>query len=207
MDKEKILKEYFKNYNLENKDFEYMVEKSYFKEFNKNTILDDCLGFVIVLKGGFRAFILGQNAKEITVFKLKQNEECVICSHCILETISYNLTLESFDDTQILVVPVKLYSQLKDKYPLIANYTLNLIAKRFNSLINILEQALFTPLHHRVKMFLKENAKEGKITFTHEEIALHLGSTREVISRILKTMQKEGFIQQNRKEITLLKDL
>ncbi|MIA78177.1 helix-turn-helix domain-containing protein, partial [Campylobacter coli] len=41
----------------------------------------------------------------------------------------------------------------------------------------------------------------------HEEIALHLGSTREVISRILKTMQKEGFVQQNRKEITLLKDL
>lgn len=77
MDKEKILKEYFKNYNLENKDFEAMVEKSYFKEFDKNTILDDCLGFVIVLKGGFRAFILGQNAKEITVFKLKQNEECV----------------------------------------------------------------------------------------------------------------------------------
>ncbi|EGI8199184.1 Crp/Fnr family transcriptional regulator, partial [Campylobacter coli] len=111
------------------------------------------------------------------------------------------------EDTQILIVPVKIYSQLKDKYPLIANYTLNLIAKRFNSLINILEQALFTPLHHRVKMFLKENAKEGKITFTHEEIALHLGSTREVISRILKTMQKEGFIQQNRKEITLLKDL
>ncbi|EPE6665508.1 Crp/Fnr family transcriptional regulator [Campylobacter coli] len=207
MDKEKILKEYFKNYNLENKDFEAMMEKSYFKEFDKNTILDDCLGFVIVLKGGFRAFILGQNAKEITVFKLKQNEECVICSHCIFETISYNLTLESFEDTQILIVPVKIYSQLKDKYPLIANYTLNLIAKRFNSLINILEQALFTPLHHRVKMFLKENAKEGKITFTHEEIALHLGSTREVISRILKTMQKEGFIQQNRKEITLLKDL
>ncbi|EAJ0362392.1 Crp/Fnr family transcriptional regulator [Campylobacter coli] len=207
MDKEKILKEYFKNYNLENKDFEAMVEKSYFKEFDKNTILDDCLGFVIVLKGGFRAFILGQNAKEITVFKLKQNEECVICSYCIFETISYNLTLESFEDTQILIVPVKIYSQLKDKYPLIANYTLNLIAKRFNSLINILEQALFTPLHHRVKMFLKENAKEGKITFTHEEIALHLGSTREVISRILKTMQKEGFIQQNRKEITLLKDL
>ncbi|HEB7621631.1 TPA: Crp/Fnr family transcriptional regulator [Campylobacter coli] len=207
MDKEKILKEYFKNYNLENKDFEAMVEKSYFKEFDKNTILDDCLGFVIVLKGGFRAFILGQNAKEITVFKLKQNEECVICSHYIFETISYNLTLESFEDTQILIVPVKIYSQLKDKYPLIANYTLNLIAKRFNSLINILEQALFTPLHHRVKMFLKENAKEGKITFTHEEIALHLGSTREVISRILKTMQKEGFIQQNRKEITLLKDL
>lgn len=84
------------------------------------------------------------------------------CSHCIFETISYNLTLESFEDTQILIVPVKIYSQLKDKYPLIANYTLNLIAKRFNSLINILEQALSPLFIIGLKCFLKKTQKKEK---------------------------------------------
>ncbi|WP_038815404.1 Crp/Fnr family transcriptional regulator [Campylobacter jejuni] len=206
MDKAKILTEYFKDYKLDDKDFNDLIDYSYFKEFDKNKILENCLGFVIVLEGGFRAFILSQNAKEITIFKLKKNEECVICSHCIFEKLSYNLILESFEKTKILVVPAKIYSKLKDKYPILANYTLELISKRFNSLINVLEQALFTPLHQRIKIFLKENAKNGKISFSHEEIASHLGSTREVISRILKSMQKEGLIKQNRKEIELIKE-
>ncbi|TEY00921.1 Crp/Fnr family transcriptional regulator [Campylobacter sp. US33a] len=208
MTKEELIDNFFKKFKLANEDLEEIKSNAYFKNLSKGTQLasaDDCLGFVIMAYGTLRAYIISSNAKEITIFKLIKNEECVICSNCALNSINYNIILESNEDSQILIIPTKIYTKIRNKYQSINDYTLNIISKRFSDLISVLEHALFTPLIERIRIFLKENSQNNKITLTHEEIANHLGSAREAISRILKEMEKQGEISLGRKEITLLK--
>ncbi|EAI4071043.1 Crp/Fnr family transcriptional regulator [Campylobacter jejuni] len=209
MDKKEIISNFFKDYNLNQEDLNLIIQQAYFKKLPKdvNVLADECLGFVIVLSGNFRAFIMSNTAKEITIFELNKDDACMMCQDCVFEKIAYNIFIQSTQECEILIIPKELFTMLKDKYPKIYDYVLKLMAMRFNALVNILEQALFTPLSVRLNEFLKAKAKNKIISLSHEEIALHLGSSREVISRIIKTMQKEGFIQQNRKEIIILKDL
>ncbi|HEC1746577.1 TPA: Crp/Fnr family transcriptional regulator [Campylobacter lari] len=167
------------------------------KDFKVN---DKCLGFIKEL----RAFILTPNAKEITLFHLKENDECVICSECNMDGISYDVFIQSTKNTSIAIIPSSIFQILKEKYPKINNYVLSLITKRFNTLIKVLEQALFMPLSSRICDFLKENASNNTLKITHEALANHLGSAREAVSRILKELEKEGKIKLERSKIILI---
>lgn len=190
---------------LSQEDINLLHKNTITKTFIKNTeINNECLGFIKVIRGELRAYILTENAKEITIFTLKENDECIICSQCNLNSMSYDIFIQSTENTQISIIPADFFAYLKSKYPQINDFALNLIVKRFNTLIKVLEQALFTPLVQRICNFLKENAKNNLIKITHEELANHLGSAREAVSRILKELEKEGKIKLNRKEILLI---
>lgn len=145
---------------------------------------------------------MSNTAKELTIFELNKDDACMMCQDCVFEKIAYNIFIQSSQECKIIAK--ELFTMLKDKYPKIYDYVLKLMAMRFNALVNILEQALFTPLSVRLNEFLKAKAKNKIISLSHEEIALHLGSLRELISRLLKNMQKDKLIKQNKKEIILL---
>ena len=200
------LKAIFAPLGLAQQDIERIVQQAYFKSFAPNTLInqnENCLGFIYVFSGALRAYIMGENAKEITLFNLKENDYCLLCSHCALHSIHYDILLESSQNTEVLIVPHQLFSRLKDTYPTLSNFTLTLISKRLSQTISTLEQALFKPLVERIREFLYENAHNGEILISHEEIANHLGSSREVISRILKEMEKRGEIKCAYKKIIL----
>ncbi|MBX1886132.1 Crp/Fnr family transcriptional regulator [Campylobacter peloridis] len=199
------MENFLSRFDLEKQDFDFLQKNIQIKNIEKNfKVNDECLGFVKVLKGELRAFILTPNAKEITLFHLKENDECIICSECNVDSISYDVFIQSSQDTSIAIIPANIFKTLKDKYPKINNYVLSLITKRFNTLVKVLEQALFSPLSFRVCEFLKENATNNTLKITHEALANHLGSAREVVSRILKELEKEGKIKIQRGKITLL---
>ena len=207
MSKER-LKAIFAPLGLAQQDIESIVKQAIFKSFAPHTLInqnENCLGFIYVFSGALRAYIMGENAKEITLFNLKENDYCLLCSHCALHSIHYDILLESSQNTEVLIVPHQLFSRLKDTYPTLSNFTLTLISKRLSQTISTLEQALFKPLVERIREFLYENAHNGEILISHEEIANHLGSSREVISRILKEMENKGEIKRAYKKIILLK--
>ena len=205
MSKER-LKAIFAPLGLAQEDLQALIQHAIFKRFAPHTLINQnetCLGFIYVLSGALRAYIMGENAKEITLFNLKENDYCLLCSHCALHSIHYDILLESSQNTEVLIVPHQLFSRLKDTYPTLSNFTLTLISKRLSQTISTLEQALFKPLVERIREFLYENAHNGEILISHEEIANHLGSSREVISRILKEMEKRGEIKCAYKKIIL----
>jgi len=202
------LKAIFAPLGLAQEDLQALIQHAIFKRFAPHTLINQnetCLGFIYVLSGALRAYIMGENAKEITLFNLKENDYCLLCSHCALHSIHYDILLESSQNTEVLIVPHQLFSRLKDTYPTLSNFTLTLISKRLSQTISTLEQALFKPLVERIREFLYENAHNGEILISHEEIANHLGSSREVISRILKEMENKGEIKRAYKKIILLK--
>lgn len=200
------LKAIFAPLGLAQQDIEGIVQQAYFKSFAPNTLInqnENCLGFIYVLSGALRAYIMSENTKEITLFTLKENDYCLLCSHCALRSIHYDILLESSQNTEVLIVPHQLFAKLKDTYPALSNFTLALISKRLSQTIATLEQALFKPLVERIREFLYKNAQNNEIFISHEEIANHLGSSREVVSRILKEMEKRGEIKCAYKKIIL----
>ncbi|MCX2717045.1 Crp/Fnr family transcriptional regulator [Helicobacter sp. MIT 21-1697] len=206
MSKER-LKAIFAPLGLAQEDLQALMQRTLFKRFAPHTLINQketCLGFILVLSGGLRAYIMSENAKEITLFTLKENDICLLCSHCALHSINYDILLESSQATEVLLVPQELFSSLKDTYPALSNFALTIISKRLSQTISTLEQALFKPLVERIREFLHENAHNKEIRISHEEIANHLGSSREVISRILKEMENKGEIKRAYKKIILL---
>lgn len=206
---ENIILEHFSNFNLEQKDIDMIIKKTYIKNFNENKILyqkDSCFGHIILTKGAIRAYIISENGKEITIFSLKENQSCIISASCLIGSFSFEIILEAQKDTEILVLPSEFYNTLNEKYQSISRYTMQILSSRFAEVINVLEQAIFTPLVTRVQDFLKQNQHSGVLNCTHEQIANHLGSAREAISRVLKDMEKKGEIKLKRGKIVLLKD-
>ncbi|MCR4942444.1 MAG: Crp/Fnr family transcriptional regulator [Campylobacter sp.] len=200
-----VLREKFKNFEISDEDIKMLSEKSMAYKFNKGQILyrskNECFGFMLVKSGVLRAYFLAENAKEITIFNLTKGDDCLLCSNCMSENLLLNINMEVKEDLEIIVIPPNIFNSLKQKYPLFTNYILTLISKRFSDSISIMQEAIFLPLTERLKKYLKDNAIKNYCTATHEEISNELGTSREAISRILKEMEKEGFIKLSRGKI------
>ncbi|RAX55324.1 hypothetical protein CCY99_01095 [Helicobacter sp. 16-1353] len=202
-----IIKARFSHFDLEKSDLELLSQSAIYSEFEAKQNLyqskKSCYGFVIIIDGVLRAYTLSPNAKEITIFTLKRGDECIICSTCTADSLQMEINLEVRECLKICSIPPEVFSKMREKYPKLANYTLELLSKRFAQSINIMQQALFLPLTERIEEFLRDNAKNNIVAFTHEEIANNLGSSREAISRILKEMEKAGKITISRSKITI----
>lgn len=205
---EKILNQNFiKKFNLDSEDTNLVLKKSYTKNLKKGEFLyfnDICYGYAFLKKGLLRVYLVSDNLKEITLFILKEKEECIICNDCFVKNFSSNLNLSALDECEILIIPIDVFKNLRSKYQNIQKHIISLMAIRFSNSVKVMEQALFTPLTNRIKDFLVQNSHKNSIKITHEEIALHLGSAREAVSRILKEMQNDGQILQNKGSIKII---
>ncbi|NLK66796.1 MAG: Crp/Fnr family transcriptional regulator [Campylobacteraceae bacterium] len=205
---ERILKENFiDKFGLSKDDANLVLERSYTKSLKKGEFLyfnDVCYGYAFLKSGAIRAYLVSDTLREITIFTLKDGEECIICNNCFLENFSSNINLSATEDSEILVIPIDLFYDLKNRYQTLQNHILTLVSMRFSSSIKVMEQALFMPLTDRIRNFLQENAKDGSVKITHQEIAMNLGSAREAVSRVLKEMQNSGEILQSKGDIKVM---
>lgn len=207
-EKEQILNEFIKEFNLDTNDASLVLEKSYTKSLKKGEFLyfnDVCYGYAFLLSGVLRAYLVSDNLKEITLFILKNDEECIICNNCFLDNFNSSINLSAIEDSEILVIPIEIYRKLREKNMKILSHTLKLVSKRFSSSIKVMEQALFMPLTDRIREFLAQNSQDNTVKITHEQIAMNLGTAREAVSRILKEMQNDGEIKQGKGEIEIIK--
>lgn len=165
-----------------------------------------CLGMMTVLDGILRTYLLSDEGKEVTIYRLREGDVCVLAASCMLSAITFDVEMEAQTDTRILLVPVWLLSKLQEENVYVENFIYKEAAKRFSDVIEALQQMMFMSLTQRVASFLlDESAKQNtsSIFMTHEEIAKIIGSAREAVSRILKQMAKNGYISLNRGEIKI----
>lgn len=206
---ENLLKDKFSQFDLSKNDLETIIKNASYLKCQKGQILypngANCYGFVIVKYGKIRAFVQDLG-KEITIFNLNPGDECVLCMPCINQNLQFEINLEVKENLEMILIDSKIFSQIKQKYQKLTNYLLNLISKRFAMSMNIMQTALFTPLSKRILDFIYKNAKNGVLKTTHETIASELGTAREVVSRILKDMEKNGEIYLTRGKITINSD-
>jgi len=181
------------------------------REVKKGTLLHDssneCTGLLLVRTGQLRAYILSDEGREITIYRLFDRDMCLFSASCIMRSIQFDITVEAEKDTELWLIPPDVYQAVMNESAAVANYTNEVMASRFSEVMWLMEQIMWKSLDKRLAAFLAEEAAiEGSETLklTHETIAKHLGSHREVITRMLRYFQSEGWVKVSRGTVEIL---
>lgn len=181
------------------------------RRVEKGTVLHngsmDCTGLLVVKSGQLRAFILSDEGREITLYRLFDRDICLFSAACMMRSAQFEVTVEAEKDTELWVIPAEVYRGIMEESAPAANFTNELMAARFSDVMWLIEQIMWKSLDRRLAAFLLEEAAiEGSRTLktTHEAIANHLGTHREVVTRMLRYFQGEGLVRLTRGMVELL---
>ncbi|MBQ4637186.1 MAG: Crp/Fnr family transcriptional regulator [Clostridia bacterium] len=167
----------------------------------------DCLGLVIVVSGRLRAYSLSPDGKEVTLYRMLERDTCLLSAACMMSGMQFELMIEAERDTAFYIVPPDVFKNLMNSSAVIANYANELMATRFSEVMWLMEQIMWKSLDKRIAGFLlEESLLEGTkiLKITHEQIANHLGSAREVVTRMLKYFQSEGLVRITRGAVEII---
>lgn len=175
------------------------------KSVEKGTVLHDgaadCTGLLVVQSGMLRAYILSEEGREITLYRLFERDVCLFSASCMMSGIQFEVTIEAEKDTRVWIIPTKVWKQLNEESAVLANYTNELMADRFTNVMWLIEQIMWKSFDKRLAEFLLEEVSvEGTslLKITHEVIGNHLGTAREVVTRMLRYFQSEGMVKLSR---------
>lgn len=188
-----------------------LVQHGQQRVFSKGSVIapynGECLGLMLVQDGQFRAFVLSDSGKEITLYRLYNLDICLFSAACVMNNIQFDIQIEAEKDTTALLVPSSLYDRLLNQSVAMAGYTNQLMGSRFSDVMWTLEQVLFKSMDCRLAQVLLQHAADqdtGNLALTHDAIARDLGSAREVVTRMLKYFKSEGLLELTRGQIRLL---
>ena len=158
----------------------------------------DCVGLLLVKSGRLRVFILSEDGREITLYRLLPGEICLFSASCMMPQIAFAVTVTSEAPSEVLVLPPDVYKAVMAESAPLANFTNELIAARFSDVMWLIEQILWKSFDRRLAAFLLAEAKlehSATLHLTHEAIANHMGTAREVVTRMLRYFQGEGWVK------------
>ena len=172
------------------------------RQIKKGTMIHngsmDCTGLLLVKHGQLRAYILSDEGREITLYRLFDRDMCLFSASCIMRSIQFDVAIEAEKDTDLWIIPAEIYKNIMEESAPAANYTNELMASRFSEVMWLMEQIMWKSFDKRLAAFLlEESTLEGDSTLklTHEIIANHLGTAREVVTRMLRYFQNEGVVK------------
>ncbi|HIS51584.1 MAG TPA: Crp/Fnr family transcriptional regulator [Candidatus Onthomonas avicola] len=176
----------------------------------KGTVLHsgsaDCTGLFLVRQGQLRAYILSDEGREITLYRLFERDICLFSASCILHSIQFEVMIEAEKDTELWVIPSRLYQQIMEESAPVANFTNEIMATRFSEVMWLMEQIMWKSFDKRLARFLLEESaleETDLLKITHEIIGNHLGTAREVVTRMLRYFQGEGMVKLSRGTVEL----
>lgn len=166
----------------------------------------DCIGLLLIRSGQLRVFVLSDEGREITLYRLFDMDICLFSASCVMPDIQFNIVVEAEKDTQMWIIPPCLYKELMQESAAVANYSNQLISSRFSEVMWLMEQIMWKSFDKRLAGFLLEEcALESSevLKITHEKIANHMGTAREVVTRMLRYFQSEGMVKLTRGTIEI----
>ena len=163
----------------------------------------ECTGVILVKSGVLRLYLLSDEGKEVTLYRLFPGDTCILSASCVLHTITFDVFIDAEEDSECVVVGGCAYEGVWQRSDAVKIYTYETALSRFSDVMWVMQQILFMSMDKRLAIFLLDEAsKNGSdtIKLTHEQIAKYMGSAREVVSRMLKYFASEGLISQSRSE-------
>lgn len=167
---------------------------------------NECSGVFLVRTGSLRVYIMSDDGKDITLYRLHKGDMCMLSASCVLQTITFDVMVDAEEDSECLVISGPAFAQISEKNPDIKIFALELAVSRFSDVMWIMQQILFMSMDKRLAIFLLDEASRtgsDHIELTHEQIAKYIGSAREVVSRMLKYFANEGIVNSSRKGVTI----
>ena len=208
------LSEYFPIFDkLTQQEQERLLNQSYLRTVPPGTVLHNgnttCMGLLVIREGQLRAFLTSNEGREITLYRLFARDICLFSASCMMNSIQFEITITAEKETSFWIIPPYVFKSLMDSSLAVSNYTNQIMATRFTDVMWLVEQIQWKSFDKRLANFLLEEcAIEGTsvLKITHEKIAAHLGSAREVVTRMLKYFQSEDMVRLTRGAIEILNE-
>ena len=189
----------------------FIENASFTEKYNKGMLMhrteDSCKGLLTVLDGQLRTYILSEEGREVTLFRVNSEEVCVLSASCLLDSITFDVLIEATEDTEVLVIPASILNQVVQQNPYVELFLYKSATEKFSDVMWTMQQMLFLKIDQRVAQFLwDEMVQKNSMTLslTHDEIAKMIGSAREVVTKVLKYMVKEGALELKRGTICII---
>lgn len=193
---------YFPIWNqLDDAQKKLLQQSAVFRQVRKGTVIhngsENCTGLLLLGSGQLRAYILSDEGREITIYRLLAHDICLFSASCMMNSIQFEISVEAEKDTAFWIIPADIYKKLMLESAAVSNYTNEVMATRFSDVMWLMEQVLWKSFDKRLAEFLLEESNlEGSLVLktTHEAIGNHLGNPREVVTRMLRYFQSEGMV-------------
>lgn len=206
------LSEYFPVWDQLTEAQQNMLEHSaVYREIPKGTLLHngelDCLGMILVESGRLRAYIVSEGGKEITIYRLLSRDICLFSASCMMKNIQFEVTVEAETEAAVRIIPPSAFRGVMEESAAMANYMNELMAGRLSDVVWLMEQVMWKSFDSRLAAFLLEESaleESDVLKITQEKIADHLGTAREVVTRMLRYFQGEGAVKLSRGTVEIL---
>jgi len=167
---------------------------------------DHCRGYVLVLHGSVRVFKIDAEGREILLYRVGEGQTCMLTTTCLLGSQRYPAEAVTETEVELILIPNKLFDHLLARSDVFRRFSMAHIGDRICDMMVLIEDVAFGRMDQRLARVLLQRAeKEGdSLTCTHQELAAELGTAREVVSRILKSLEHRGWIALSRGTVSLL---
>ena len=196
---------------LTKEDQQALEAAAVFRSVPKGTTIHngsaDCIGVLVIKGGQLRSFIVSDEGKEVTLYRLLERDICLFSAACMMSSIRFEVTIETEKDSDVWLIQTEAYRAVMERSAPLANYTCQVLASRFSEVMWLMDQILFKRFDARLASFLLDESTIedcDTLEITHEKIANHMGTAREVVTRMLKYFQEEGMVTLTRGGVTLV---
>lgn len=178
--------------------------------YKKGTTIHDsteCSGVIFAQSGCLRVYMMSDEGKDITLYRLYKGDMCMLSASCVLSSITFDVLIDAEEDSECYVINGPAFMKISNDNPKVKIFSLETAVSRFSDVMWVMQQILFMSMDKRLAIFLlDESSRTGSdfIALTHEQIAKYIGSAREVVSRMLKYFVNEGIVKSSRKGITII---
>ncbi len=178
--------------------------------YKKGTTIHDsteCSGVIFVQSGCLRVYMMSDEGKDITLYRLYKGDMCMLSASCVLSSITFDVLIDAEEDSECYVINGPAFMKISNDNPKVKIFSLETAVSRFSDVMWVMQQILIMSMDKRLAIFLlDESSRTGSdfIALTHEQIAKYIGSAREVVSRMLKYFVNEGIVKSSRKGITIM---
>mgnify|MGYP001093518194 CR=1 FL=1 len=206
-----VYREIFPFWNkISGEDRELICRGSQFITYPKGKNIhdgDECSGVILVRSGSLRLYMMSEEGKDITLYRLREGDLCMLSASCVLDAITFDVFIDAEEESECCVISGPVFAAVSERNPDIKIFALETAVGRFSDVMWVMQQILFMSMDKRLAIFLAdESARTGTdvISLTHGQIARYMGSAREVVSRMLKYFAGEGIVEVSRGGIKIL---
>lgn len=167
----------------------------------------ECSGVFFIRSGCLRVYIMSEDGKDITLYRLHLGDMCMLSASCVLQSITFDVFIDAEEASECYVIGGPAFAAVAERNPDIKIFALEIAVSRFSDVMWVMQQILFMSMDKRLAIFLIDESSRfdcDVIELTHEQIARYMGSAREVVSRMLKYFASEGIVEVSRKGVRIL---
>ena len=207
-----VLEEYLPFWNrLTERQKALLKEKAKEAGFEKGMLVhggaDGCSGLLLVTSGQLRVYMISDEGREMTLYRLLDRDICLFTGPCMVRNLQFDVMVEAEQDSRVCMIPPEVYKGLMEESAAVSNFTNELMASRFSDVMWLMDQVLSKKMDGRLAAFLLEESRltgARELSITHEQIARHLGTAREVVTRLLRLFQTDRLVKLTRGSVELL---